>query len=165
MVRPRSAAHRPKPATAPPTAPRVRPGETALDGLARWLRAQVLGGAWRPGQPLPPARVLARRRQVSTPTVQRAYRILVDEGLVEARLRRGYYPVQLPLRDRLRRGQAELEAGLAPALEDAVLTGLSRTQIRFTFAKLLEEVRGGGQGCRPPHPAAPARRRLAGRAR
>ena len=61
-------------------------------------------------------------------------------------------------------GETALD-GLAPALEDAVLTGLSRTQIRFTFVKLLEEVRGGGHGCRPPHPAAPARRRRTGRAR
>jgi DNA-binding transcriptional regulator YhcF (GntR family) len=170
MATPKASGNRPKAAATGSAPPRAWPGETetALSRLVRWLRARVLGGVWRPGQPLPPARALARRLQVSAPTAQRAYQILIDEGLVEARLRRGCYPVQLPLRDRLRRGLDGLEAGLAPALEDAVLAGLSQTQIRLAFVHLLAKVWGaahlktrdddGGHLRTPRQPAIPASR-------
>jgi DNA-binding transcriptional regulator YhcF (GntR family) len=49
----------------------------------------VSAGALVPGDPLPPVRQLAGDLRVAAGTVQRAYRLLGEAGVVEARSRRG----------------------------------------------------------------------------
>ncbi|NWG20715.1 MAG: GntR family transcriptional regulator [Chloroflexi bacterium] len=57
--------------------------------LAGELAAAIRRGDWRPGQCLPTVRALAAERGLDPNTVNRAYRMLAQLGLVEAHARRG----------------------------------------------------------------------------
>src|SRR3954465_421130 len=56
-------------------APRVR----AMRNLREWIEKGVL----RPGEPLPPERVLAQKLNVGRATLQRALAVLESEGLLK----------------------------------------------------------------------------------
>ena len=55
------------------------------------LREKIRRGEYRPGERLPSRRVTADRSGYSLITVERAYRMLEEEGFVEARERCGYF--------------------------------------------------------------------------
>ncbi|MBK5221905.1 MAG: GntR family transcriptional regulator [Acidimicrobiia bacterium] len=57
--------------------------------IAAGVRGSVLTGNLVAGQRLPPGRELAAGLGVNLETVQRAYRLLVDEGLLVSRVGRG----------------------------------------------------------------------------
>lgn len=57
--------------------------------LAASVRGAILGGELAPGDPLPPTREVAAALGVNAETVQRAYRLLVDEQVVTSRVGRG----------------------------------------------------------------------------
>lgn len=57
--------------------------------LRRQIAGAIVAGAVRAGEQLPTVRQLSRDLGVAAGTVQRAYRELEDEGLVEAQGRRG----------------------------------------------------------------------------
>jgi DNA-binding transcriptional MocR family regulator len=66
-------------------------GFPLYERLAASIRAQISGGALRPGDRVPSVRHLSRARQVSISTVLQAYRKLEDDGVIEARPQSGYY--------------------------------------------------------------------------
>lgn len=70
---------------------RIDPGSSAplFAQLATSVRAELVRGALKPGQRLPPARELAASLDINLHTVLRAYQELRDEGLVELRRGRG----------------------------------------------------------------------------
>jgi GntR family transcriptional regulator len=57
--------------------------------IANALRALLVAGEFRPGDPLPTVRELALDLGVHHNTVAEAYRILADEGWLDLRRRRG----------------------------------------------------------------------------
>lgn len=57
--------------------------------IAGGIRGSVLAGRLVAGQRLPPGRELADALGVNVETVQRAYRVLVEEGLLVSRVGRG----------------------------------------------------------------------------
>lgn len=57
--------------------------------LAEMLGARIEQGLYRPGQRLPSVRALSVEHGVSLSTVQQAYRMLEDNGLVAPRPNRG----------------------------------------------------------------------------
>ena len=59
--------------------------------LADELRADILSGKYRPGDRLPSTLDLMERTGVANLTVRGAYRVLVEEGLVESVPKRGFY--------------------------------------------------------------------------
>lgn len=59
--------------------------------IYRQVRAAVLDGRLRPGEPLPPSRELARRLEVSRNTVTGAYDRLVAEGFAVSRVGAGTF--------------------------------------------------------------------------
>ncbi len=69
--------------------------------LRNSIRAQILDGTLRPGDPLPPERILESRLGISRYTIHMAIRALVDEGLMNTILgsgnfvRGGRSPVEL----------------------------------------------------------------------
>ena len=103
--------------------------------LADELRADIVSGKYQPGERLPSTLELMERTGVANLTVRGAYRVLVEEGLVESIPKRGFY-VRRPssLRWQMNRagtrkaGQAlvdaweldALAAGLEPAEEVSV---------------------------------------------
>ncbi|CAK18035.1 putative transcriptional regulator, GntR family [Pseudomonas entomophila L48] len=59
--------------------------------LAELLGARIEQGLYRPGQRLPSVRALSVEHGVSLSTVQQAYRLLEDNGLVSPRPKSGYF--------------------------------------------------------------------------
>ncbi|MFV0259194.1 MAG: GntR family transcriptional regulator [Acidimicrobiales bacterium] len=57
--------------------------------LAAAVRAAIVAGTARPGDRLPSGRDLANANNITLETVQRAYRLLADEGIVTSRVGRG----------------------------------------------------------------------------
>ncbi|WP_370942966.1 PLP-dependent aminotransferase family protein [Amycolatopsis sp. cg5] len=67
------------------------PGGGRRDEIYRQLRAAILDGRLRAGDPLPPTRELAKRVEVSRNTVSAAYDRLTAEGFLEARVGSGTF--------------------------------------------------------------------------
>lgn len=59
--------------------------------IANRLRGLLMDGHFRPGQRFPSIRQLIKETKRSLPTVRSALELLVDEGLLEARLGSGFY--------------------------------------------------------------------------
>ncbi|CAI3810819.1 hypothetical protein GLGCALEP_06409 [Pseudomonas sp. MM221] len=59
--------------------------------LAELLGARIEQGLYRPGQRLPSVRALSVEHGVSLSTVQQAYRMLEDSGMVSPRPKSGYF--------------------------------------------------------------------------
>jgi GntR family transcriptional regulator len=59
--------------------------------LADELRAEIASGRYQPGDRLPSTLDLMQRTGVANLTVRGAYRVLVEEGLVESVPKRGFY--------------------------------------------------------------------------
>lgn len=67
-------------------------GQRDLSGqIYRQLRTAIHGGLLRPGDPLPPTRVLARRLSVARNTVGVAYERLVAEGYADSKVGSGTF--------------------------------------------------------------------------
>jgi GntR family transcriptional regulator len=62
--------------------------------LAAIIRAQIESGELQPRRPVPSIRTLVERYGVADGTVQKALRVLRDEGLVRTVKGRGVYVVQ-----------------------------------------------------------------------
>ncbi|SDZ07639.1 GntR family transcriptional regulator / MocR family aminotransferase [Amycolatopsis xylanica] len=67
------------------------PGRGRRDEIYRQLRAAILDGRLRAGDPLPPTRELARRVEVSRNTVSAAYDRLTAEGFLDAHVGSGTF--------------------------------------------------------------------------
>jgi DNA-binding GntR family transcriptional regulator len=59
--------------------------------LAQDIVRAIEGGALQPGQKVPSVRHLSAQRGVSISTVLQAYRVLENEGLIEAKPQSGYF--------------------------------------------------------------------------
>ena len=104
-------------------------GRAKYQALAQAIRDGIASGQLSPGEKLPPVRDLAYRVSVTPGTVARAYKMLIDESLLEAGVGRGTFVAQpkpapvrsLPSADRFfdpaldRDGQAHL---LSPKMPD-----------------------------------------------
>lgn len=64
-------------------------GEPIYLQIASAVRGRLARGELSPGDRLPPGRELAAALGVNLETVQRAYRLLADDGLVTSRVGRG----------------------------------------------------------------------------
>ena len=62
--------------------------------LATRLKEHIQMGYFAPGDKLPSVRQLASEHGVSISTVQEAYRVLEQEGLVTAKAKSGYFVAQ-----------------------------------------------------------------------
>ena len=74
--------------------PRLRrysPDMNRYQLLADALGRRIEQGLYRPGERLPSVRALAQEHGVSLATVQQAYRLLEDRGLVEPKPKSGYF--------------------------------------------------------------------------
>lgn len=58
---------------------------------AQDIARHIEGGALQPEQKVPPVRHLSAQRGVSISTVWQAYRVLENEGLIEAKSHSGYF--------------------------------------------------------------------------
>ena len=87
------------------------------------LALQVAAGRLHPGQKLPPIRTLALELDISTNTVARAYRELINAGIAEAAGRRGTRITEAP-----------------PVAHDVAVRSEQITQAARRFAQTAEEL-------------------------
>ncbi len=107
--------------------------------VSRQIRAKILSEDLTGGEALPSIRGLAKEQRVSVITVQRAYDDLEREGLVQARLGKGFWVA--PIREGRKRTMAEKR--FADALEKLVAhttaDGLSGADMRRILDKQLRK--------------------------
>lgn len=96
--------------------------------LYRQLAASVLravaDGELAPGDPLPPSRAAAAALGVNAETVQRAYRLLADDGVVVSRVGRG-----TRIRDDVDVDHVGLHRAIADLVARATASGWSRDDL------------------------------------
>ncbi|MGD9538448.1 MAG: FadR/GntR family transcriptional regulator [Alphaproteobacteria bacterium] len=102
----------------------VRP--TIGDATYQGLRDGIAGGHFPPGSRLPSERELAERMGVSRPAVREAVRLLVGQGLIEVKPRRGVYV------------KAAAEVGLADAFSQLIGTDFDRVMELLDVRRALE---------------------------
>jgi len=106
--------------------------------IAEAIKEQLFTGALRPGDELPPVRLLAESLGINLHTIRHAYQILAAEGLIvmglgrRTRIRpRPASPVNKETKDLLRRRWKELE-------RDAYLRGFNREQFTSFVETMLQ---------------------------
>jgi len=102
----------------------VRP--TIGDATYQSLREGIAGGRFPPGSRLPSERDLADRMGVSRPAVREAVKLLVGQGLIEVKPRRGVYV------------RAAAEVGLADAFSQLIGTDFDRVMELLEVRRALE---------------------------
>ncbi|HOK69853.1 MAG: GntR family transcriptional regulator [Bacillota bacterium] len=103
------------------------------------VRAQILSGELKPGDPLPSIRKLAADLLASVITTKRAYADLEAEGLIVTRPGLGTFVADLSLEDIERLKAREVIGHLANAVEAGRSLGLEDSEI----AELLQNVLDG----------------------
>ena len=92
--------------------------------IAAGIRRTVATGELRAGDPLPTGRELAAALDVNLETVQRAYRMVADEGLVVSRVGRG-----TRVADDVDPRRLDLGARLDELIAAAADVGVTRSQL------------------------------------
>ena len=65
---------------------------TAISGqIADRIRAEIASGVYKPGDKIPPVRTYAEELGVTANTLQKSFKILGDEGLLEAKSTSGRF--------------------------------------------------------------------------
>lgn len=93
--------------------------------IAEAVRSDILAGRYKPGDRLPPVRLLCARWNCTPGTVQRAYRQLAREGLLVSRAGRGTRVAGEIPHARAQVEEALRRAGLVKRMETALLEALT----------------------------------------
>lgn len=104
--------------------------------IERQIRALLGSGTWKRGHRLPSVRETAVRLEVNPLTVQKAYRNLQEEGLLESRPGAGVYVARVPQAPRAARREAARRA-LEEAVTAAAAQGLTREEVADLFDDVL----------------------------
>ncbi len=112
------------------------------DQLVAGLRGLIAAGQLVEGDELPPVRQLAADLGINLNTVARAYRELTDAGLLASARGRG--TIVIATVERASGPKVEerkrIEAGIAAALGDAKLAGLTREAAETMTARRIERL-------------------------
>ena len=101
--------------------------------IATGVRRAVADGRLGPGEALPAGRELAHALGVNLDTVQRAYRLLAEEGLVVARVGRGTRIV-----DNVDPDEIDLRQHIAHLVTRAAALGISTRQLAAMIRAIPE---------------------------
>jgi len=115
--------------------------DSSAHRIADSVRQRLLAGHVPRDRRLPSVRSLARRESVGLGTVQAAYQLMKQEGLVEARTRVGWFVVPRSRRRRQTIALSALRRSIQPAIRRALETGLSRQLVRSEFLQIVRETR------------------------
>lgn len=124
-----------------PARPRARPIARGgkVERIVRHCVFEISTGAWAPGSRLPSLRAAEELWSVNHLTVLRAYRRLVELGLVRSRPRSGYFVAPPEGKDPLRGKRAALERIYADVKREVGKSGLLSTAgVLRTLARLAE---------------------------
>lgn len=102
---------------------------TLYQQLADDLSVAITRGTLPPGSRLPSVRKTAQNRQLSLNTVVSAYRVLEDQGLIEARPQSGYYVrARLPFPARIQSPASSVPQHITDEVLDMIGTALEAQQ-------------------------------------
>lgn len=109
--------------------------------IASQIKAAILSGELKPGEPIPSMRALAKSLQISVLTVQKAYETLQDQGFIETTAGKGCY-VSAQLQDfYLEEQQKKIEEKLGEAIDLARSLGMKLDTLMNLLTLLYEEDR------------------------
>jgi GntR family transcriptional regulator len=108
--------------------------------IVRQIRAKILAGELAADADLLSIRKLAREQHISVITVQRAYEILENEGLIHSRRGKGFFVTELSDEARKRMARERLKEILDPRIKAALAEGLSKEEIKKVIADILKEI-------------------------
>lgn len=103
------------------------------------IKAKVLSGELKPGDPLPSIRQLASDLLISVITTKRAYQELEAGGFIETRPGKGTFVSAASHSTAIDRRLDELRGGLQEAIKTGIRIGLTPTEIRKLFEQILHE--------------------------
>lgn len=101
------------------------------------IKGAVLRGELRANEPLPSIRLLAKELQISVITTKRAYEELEKEGLIYTIPGKGSFVAGLDKGELTESKVKLMEEKLREVLGAAELLGLSRTELRRIFERVL----------------------------
>jgi GntR family transcriptional regulator len=105
--------------------------------IVEQIKAAILRGELPPDQPLPSIRLLARELRISVITTKRAYEELEKEGLIYTIPGKGSFVADFD-KGALTESKTKLvEEKLQEVLNAAELMGLTRTELRIIFERVL----------------------------
>ncbi len=113
-------------------------GTPIYDQIASQIKAKILSGELKEGDPLPSMRALAQDLRVSVITTKRAYEILEQEKLIESFTGRGsFVSAQNPemLREQNLR---QIEDYLSKAAQIALRSGISYDELEELLKLVME---------------------------
>lgn len=114
-------------------------GETPIyQQIAHQIRVAVLRGVLSSDHPLPSIRVLAKELQISVITTKRAYDELEKDGLIYTIPGKGSFVADYGEHSLEESKQRLVEEKLEEALGVAKLMGLTKTELRKIFDRLME---------------------------
>jgi len=107
--------------------------------IGRQIKAQVVAGELKEGDPLPSIRALARELQISVITTKRAYDELISEGFVDSVGGKGCF-IAMQNRELLKERQMKtIEDKLSDALVDARKLGIPLKELKAMLILLYDE--------------------------
>ena len=113
--------------------------------IAEALRADILSGRLQPGERLPSVRELARLRGCTPGTVQNAFRLLQESGLIESHKGRGSHVTSRPLSPYVHAARPLRRAALVHRAEafllEALTAGHSVDEIESALRQALDRWR------------------------
>lgn len=105
----------------------------------RQIKAQIISGELREGEPLPSIRRLAQDLQISVITTKRAYEELEKEGFIDTVEGKGSF-VAMQNKELLREKKMKIvEEKLAAAVEQSRLLGITRAELEEMLDLLYRE--------------------------
>ncbi|MEM9368428.1 MAG: GntR family transcriptional regulator [Planctomycetota bacterium] len=105
------------------------------------VRAAIASGRWKVGDPLPSVRSLAKELVVNHNTVAKAYKQLLQDGLIDSHQGRGYFVAKrreiYTKAERVRRVRKLVQ----PLVSEAITLGLSSDEIVSLLKQELGKLR------------------------
>lgn len=113
--------------------------EPIYEQIVRQIRAKIIDGSLKEGEPLPSVRTLSRELKISALTVKKAYDLLDEEGLIVTVHGKGSFVAEANRNLLREERQKEVEADLERAIRKGRSGGLSDEELKEMFACILEE--------------------------
>ncbi len=107
--------------------------------ISTQVKAQIMSGELKPGEPLPSIRSLAKSLQISVLTVQKAYDLLQADGFIETTAGKGCFVSAQNQDFYLEEQQKKIEEHFNEAIEIARTSGIPLDKMLNLLTLLYEE--------------------------
>ncbi len=102
------------------------------------IRSLILSGKIGEGEALQSIRKLAKELRVSVITVKKSYETLEAEGLIYARVGKGYFVSGISENSKESMALTDFKSAVSPLIDKAISEGINKSKILETLNKILE---------------------------